>query len=57
MPYDTSCFDLAQRFLPDGIDDKIISELSQEIQDTIESFIYYGEHKDRIAELEQEANT
>ena len=52
MPYDVSCYDLAQRFLPDGIDDKIIHELSQEIQDTIESFITYSEYATAIAVLE-----
>jgi hypothetical protein len=50
--YDTQCYDLAQSFLPDGIDEKIISALAEEIQTCIESFIEYGEHKDTIAKLE-----
>jgi hypothetical protein len=57
MSYDSHCYDLAQLFLPDGIDEKIIIELAEEIQTSIESFLSYGEHKDRIDELERDQDS
>ena len=52
--YDSQCYDLAQSFLPSGASEKMIGELADEIQTTIETFMEYGEHKAEIRALEAE---
>lgn len=52
--YDTHCYDLASIFLPEGIEPKIIGELADLIQVTIEDFIQHGDHAQTIAMLEAE---
>ena len=46
--YDSQCFDLAEAFLrdePDLYNERVLEELSWEIQQTIESFIEDARHQ------------
>lgn len=50
--YDTKCYDCAEHMLPSGTPPELVSELAQQIQDTAETFITFGEHSAELAKLE-----